>query len=70
VNGRKRHIVTDTLGLIVRVKVHSAEPQDREAIPFVLEGMKNNFHVYPMSGSIKDNRDWKAMDRRTLGMDG
>jgi putative transposase len=43
VNGRKRHIVTDTLGLIVRVKVHRADLQDREAVPLVLEGMNEQF---------------------------
>lgn len=29
VNGRKRHIVTDTLGLLLAVKVHEANKQDR-----------------------------------------
>jgi putative transposase len=29
---RKRHIVTDTLGLIIRVKVHTADIQDRVAV--------------------------------------
>jgi len=43
VNGRKRHIVTDTLGLIMRLKVHPADLQDREAVPLVLEGMKEQF---------------------------
>jgi putative transposase len=30
VNGRKRHIITDTLGLIIAVSVHSAGIQDRD----------------------------------------
>ena len=33
INGRKRHIVTDTLGLLVGLLVHSAQIQDREGAP-------------------------------------
>lgn len=43
INGRKRHVVTDTFGLIMRVKVHTAELQDREAVPLVAEGMDEQF---------------------------
>ncbi|GAA4334320.1 IS5 family transposase [Flaviaesturariibacter amylovorans] len=37
VKGRKRHILTDTLGLLICVVVHSAGLQDRLAAPLVLE---------------------------------
>src|SRR3954471_1799118 len=30
VKGRKRHLVTDTLGLVLRIEVHSAGIQDRD----------------------------------------
>ena len=30
IKGRKRHLVTDTLGLMLRVEVHSASVQDRD----------------------------------------
>ncbi len=33
IDGRKRHIVTDTLGLLVGLLVHSAQIQDREGAP-------------------------------------
>jgi hypothetical protein len=30
IKGRKRHLVTDTLGLMLRIEVHSAGVQDRD----------------------------------------
>ncbi len=43
VNGRKRHILVDTLGLILNVVVHSADIQDREGGKLVLDGMKQTY---------------------------
>ena len=37
--GRKRHILVDTLGLILTVIVHSADIQDRDGAKLVLKGM-------------------------------
>jgi putative transposase len=37
IQGRKRHIVTDTLGFIMAVVIHSAEIQDREGAKLVIE---------------------------------
>src|SRR4029077_3315039 len=34
--GRKRHILVDTLGLLLNVAVHSADIQDRDGAAFVL----------------------------------
>src|SRR3954469_2109119 len=36
VTGRKRHILVDTLGLLLNVVVHSADVQDRDGAPLVL----------------------------------
>jgi putative transposase len=36
INGRKRHILTDTLGLMVGAIVHAADIQDRDGAPAVL----------------------------------
>ena len=33
VNGRKRHILVDTLGLVLTARVHSASIQDRAGVP-------------------------------------
>ena len=43
VKGRKRHIVTDTLGLLVGLIVHSAGIQDRDGAPEVLEARRDRF---------------------------
>jgi putative transposase len=37
VKGRKRHLLVDTQGLVLKARVHSAEVQDREGIKFLLE---------------------------------
>jgi transposase len=36
VKGRKRHLLVDTQGLVLKARVHSAEIQDREGIKFLL----------------------------------
>jgi len=42
-SGRKRHLLVDTLGLVLRVTVHTADIQDRAAVPEVLTGVKERF---------------------------
>jgi len=37
VTGRKRHILVDTLGLLLSVAVHPASIQDRDGVEFVLD---------------------------------
>jgi transposase len=44
INGRKRHILTDTNGLIVTAIVHSADIQDRDGAVSVLSSNRN---LYP-----------------------
>ena len=43
VNGRKRHIVTDTLGLLLTVVVHEASLSDRESATTVLTKLRTQF---------------------------
>jgi putative transposase len=43
VKGRKRHIVVDTLGLILNCAVHSADVQDRDGAKLVLEDLADRF---------------------------
>lgn len=43
IKGRKRHIVVDTLGLLLAVVVHAANLQDREGAKQVLEKLKGKF---------------------------
>jgi putative transposase len=42
INGRKRHIVVDTMGMLLAVVVHSADIQDRDGAKLVLEKLKKS----------------------------
>lgn len=54
IKGRKRHIVTDTLGLLVGLAVHGADIQDRDGAPAVLKSIRHAFpwlrHVFADGG--------------------
>jgi putative transposase len=41
VKGRKRHILTDTQGLLLKVKVHPADIQDRDGVRLLLKAAKD-----------------------------
>lgn len=43
VKGRKRHLMTDTLGLMMRVQVHSAGVQDRDGAVALFERISQRF---------------------------
>lgn len=71
IKGRKRHIVTDTLGLMVGLVVHSAEVQDRDGAARVLQSIRSSFpwlrHVFAdggyagpkLRGALARISDWK-----------
>jgi transposase len=70
IKGRKRHIVTDTLGLMVGAVVHSAGVQDRDGAPMVLRSIRKSWpwlrHVFADGGyagpklrcALKGEGDW------------
>jgi transposase len=43
IKGRKRHLVTDTLGLVLRIEVHSAGIQHRDGAALVLDQITRRF---------------------------
>lgn len=43
INGRKRHIVVDTIGLLLAVVVHAANIQDRDGAKRVFSKLKGKF---------------------------
>jgi putative transposase len=43
INGRKRHILVDTMGLILMVVVHAASIQDRDGAKLVLDRIQHSF---------------------------
>ena len=54
IKGRKRHIVTDTTGLMVGIKVHEANVQDRDGAVDVLASIRASFpwlrHIFADGG--------------------
>ncbi len=71
VNGRKRHILVDTLGLLLKVVVHPANLQDRDGARLVLAGLPQRFprlrHLWadqaytgPILDWIKEQVGWSV----------
>ena len=62
INGRKRHILVDTSGLLLKVVVHPADIQDREGAKQVLMAMQTEFptitHVWADMGDTGALQDW------------
>src|SRR6266849_10435549 len=58
INGRKRHILTDTTGLLVGAIVHEASIQDRDGAPLLLAAVRYAFpwlrHVFADAGYAGD----------------
>lgn len=54
IKGRKRHIVTDTTGLLVGFAVHGADIQDRDGAPDLLESISTTYpllrHIFADGG--------------------
>ena len=42
-NGRKRHLLVDTIGLVLKAVVHAADIQDRDGAKLLLEAVKGRF---------------------------
>ena len=76
--GRKRHIVTDTLGFMVGLVVHSAGIQDRDGAPEVLKSIRSSHpnlrHIFADGGyagpklrdALEGIGDWTIPDRQAL----
>jgi len=70
IKGRKRHILTDTIGLPVGMIVHPADVQDRDGAPDLLASIRDRFpwlrHVFAaggyagdkLKGALKALGDW------------
>jgi putative transposase len=61
-SGRKRHLLVDTLGMVLKARVHSADVQDRAAVPVVLEGPAQEFprleHLWVNQGYTSTGKAW------------
>ena len=63
-SGRKRHLLVDTQGLVLRAKVHSAAVQDRAGVPLLLGDIEEQFprlgHVWVDQGYTGSGKEWIA----------
>jgi putative transposase len=61
-SGRKRHLLVDTMGLLLKVVVHRADIQDREGVPLLLESVQGHFprieKVWVDNGYTGTGRTW------------
>ena len=61
-SGRKRHLLVDTMGLLLKVVVHAADLQDREGVKLLLEPIKGRFPrislVWVDNGYTGTGRTW------------
>jgi putative transposase len=59
---RKRHLLVDTLGMVLKAKVHTADLQDRAAVSLVLEGAAQEFprleHLWVDHGYTGAGKTW------------
>lgn len=62
INGRKRHLLVDTLGLVLKAVVHSAYLQDRAGVRLLLERVQALFprlaHVWVDQGYTGSGKQW------------
>jgi putative transposase len=62
ISGRKRHLLVDTQGLVLRVKVQTANLQDRAGVPELLEQAHHDFPrlelVWADQGYTGSGRTW------------
>jgi putative transposase len=70
VKGRKRHLLVDTQGLVLKAKVHSAKVQDREGIKILLDLAPKHLprlsHLWMDAGYTGEGKGAEWVER-TLG---
>ena len=76
IKGRKRHILTDTSGLLVGAVVHAADIQDRDGAPSLLSSIRSAFpwlrHVFAAAMRAKNssNRSCHSATGRSTSSSG
>ncbi len=62
ISGRKRHLLVDTEGLLLRAKVHTADVQDRAGVPLVLAQANEEYpameHIWVDQGYTGTGKAW------------
>src|SRR5215210_5270325 len=62
VRGRKRHLLVDTEGLVLKAKVHSAKVPDQDGIKLLLKGVRDRLprlsHLWVDAGYQGRGKEW------------
>jgi putative transposase len=62
VRGRKRHLLVETEGLLLKAKVHSAKIPDRDGLRLLLESVRSEIsrlsHLWFDAGYQGRGKDW------------
>ena len=62
VRGRKRHLLVDTEGLVLKAKVHSAKVPDQDGIKLLLKGVLDHLprlsHLWEDAGYQGRGKEW------------
>jgi transposase len=67
INGRKRHLLVDTLGLVLKAKVHPADIMDRDGGKLLLAGLRHLPRFEHLWADGGYNGDFSAWVRAHLG---
>jgi putative transposase len=62
--GRKRHILVDTLGLLIANRVESADTSDRRAGALLLGGLTALFPITGLTWIVERRFEWLGRNRR------
>jgi putative transposase len=65
VAGRKRTLLVDTTGLVLRVLVHGANIQDSEGAEWLLANFRNDFPTLKLIWVDQGYKDWIVDDAKT-----
>lgn len=68
-NGRKRHLLVDTQGLVIKAKVHAADLHDQEGAKLLLEPLRGTLPRMAKVWGDSAYRGLKGWIRDTLGWD-
>ncbi len=62
-SGRKRHVLVDTTGLVLKVVIHEANIQDREGVPLLLAPIKG---VFPRMKKVRVDQGYTGKGREWI----
>ena len=69
VRGRKRHLLVDTEGLVLKAKVHSAKVPDQDGLRLLLKSARSGLSRLWLDASLHRSREGRRLGRKRTRMD-